>query len=230
MSKNVLSSLVYQLSQFSQAEQDLAIERINELLKDCFINRSSRSSLVTLRSEELAKEELTCFHCGSDQLVGNGYTQRKAKRYVCRSCNKSFCETTSSVISGIRDLDAFNHYISCLLKGYSLRRCAQEVGISFPTSFDWRHKILKALDRVSKQPLENMVEVDETFFLFSEKGSKLIKERRPRKRGGKASQDGMNKQHVNVRVATDFFQVRKNFIPALSQTSVLNITSGDLSV
>ena len=41
------------------------------------------------------------------------------------------------------------------------------------------------------------------FFLYSEKGNKAIEERKPRKRGGKASKAGINDEHVAVIVSTD---------------------------
>jgi transposase-like protein len=32
-----------------------------------------------------------------------------------------------------------------MINGYSIRKCAEEVKISIPTSFYWRHKILDAI-------------------------------------------------------------------------------------
>ena len=49
--------------------------------------------------------------------------------------------------------------------------------------------------------LTGVVEADETFFLFSEKGDKQLKQRKARKRGGSASKKGINKDHVTVLTA-----------------------------
>lgn len=68
------------------------------------------------------------------------------------------------------------------------------------TAFDWRHKILKAVSNGFSGKLSGIVEADETFFLHSEKGSKSLN-RKPRKRGGKASKRGINSDHVTVMTA-----------------------------
>ncbi len=47
----------------------------------------------------------------------------------------------------------------------TIRQSAQDVGISVPTAFDWRHKILTALHSLPKPALTGIVEADETFFL-----------------------------------------------------------------
>lgn len=47
------------------------------------------------------------------------------------------------------------------------------------------------------------IEMDETYFLFSEKGKKNITERKPRKRGGKAKYRGISNDQVCVLVARD---------------------------
>ncbi len=44
---------------------------------------------------------------------------------------------------------------------------ARAVGISVPTTFYWRHKILTALGKLPKPTLTGLVEADETFFLES---------------------------------------------------------------
>ena len=88
-------------------------------------------------------------------------------------------------------------------KSYSLRQSAKEVGISYCTSFLWRHKILGAFKEIGCTKLEGIIESDETFFLYSEKGNKNIEGRDSRKRGGKATKAGINDEHVAVIVSTD---------------------------
>ena len=56
----------------------------------------------------------------------------------------------------------------------------------------------------SDQTLTGIAEADETFFLYSEKGSRLIsKSRKPRKRGGKAKTAGISADQVPVVVGKD---------------------------
>jgi len=45
--------------------------------------------------------------------------------------------------------------------------------------------------------------MDETYFLFSEKGKRNISDRKPRKRGGKAKYRGISNDQICVLVARD---------------------------
>lgn len=92
-------------------------------------------------------------------------------------------------------------FIECVIEGYSLRKCAEQLNgeVTHVTLFYWRHKILAAL----KQIPQGIVEMDETYFLFSEKGKRNIAERKPRNRGGKAKYRGISNDQVSVLVARD---------------------------
>jgi hypothetical protein len=70
---------------------------------------------------------------------------------------------------------------------YDLRKCAKELNgeVTHVTLFYWWHKILAALKQIPTEAFQGIVEMDETYFLFSEKGKRKITERKPRKRGGK---------------------------------------------
>ena len=55
----------------------------------------------------------------------------------------------------------------------SIRQCAEHCGISIPTAFEWRHKILDALQNMQNEVILNgTVESDETYFPLSFKGSR----------------------------------------------------------
>jgi hypothetical protein len=71
------------------------------------------------------------------------------------------------------------------------------------TLFYWRHKILAALKQIPTEAFKGIVEMDETYFLFSEKGRRKITERKSRKRGGKAKYRGISNDQVCVLVARD---------------------------
>ena len=58
-----------------------------------------------------------------------------------------------------------------MLEGKSLRACAREVGISLPTSFKWRHKILAAIQGLEGGiSFSGITEADELLMQYSEKG------------------------------------------------------------
>src|SRR3990170_2113287 len=81
-------------------------------------------------------------------------------------------------------------------------RTAQRSGVSIPTAFNWRHKILDNMKNLEDCSLSGIVEADDTFFLYSQKGNHNI-ERKPRKRGGKSKKRGISSEQVCVPVARD---------------------------
>ncbi|HPF11163.1 MAG TPA: IS1595 family transposase [Flavobacteriaceae bacterium] len=142
---------------------------------------------------------LHCPHCGSGDLRGNGRL-KGVQRYVCKGCGKNFSETTGKFWYNIKKKDKVRKYLFCMLSGYTIRKSARETGISIQTSFDWRHKLLMAFSEVSPQGFRGIVESDELFFPYSEKGSRGLC-RTARKRGGGSAIAGSKDGQVAV-VAT----------------------------
>lgn len=66
-----------------------------------------------------------------------------------------------------------------MVKGLSIRKSAERLKINLSTVFTWRHKLLTALKREDLDGFEGLLEVDETYFLYSEKGKKNITGRKP---------------------------------------------------
>jgi len=147
------------------------------------------------------KHQINCPHCNSNDIQANG-KNKGIQRYRCKSCLKYFSETTGTPLAWLKKRNKWSLYLHCMLKGYSLRKCAEEVGIGLQTSFDWRHKILSAFKTVSPERFTSILESDEIFFLESEKGNKKLN-RPARKRGGKATTAGISKEQVAVVVARD---------------------------
>lgn len=145
---------------------------------------------------------IQCPHCENSHVVGYGKSNKGVQRYLCRSCSKIFSSTTGKVWYHIHKKDKIASYIHCLLSGYSIRKSAEEVGISKDTSFAWRHKFLTSFADISSNSFSGIVESDETYFLHSEKGNKNLT-RAPRLRGNSATRDGINDQHVAVIVTLD---------------------------
>jgi hypothetical protein len=63
-----------------------------------------------------------------------------------------------------------------MIEGYSLRKCAEQLNdeVTYVTLFYWRHKILAALKQIPTESFQGIVEMDETYFLYSEKGKRNI--------------------------------------------------------
>ncbi|MGD2034325.1 MAG: IS1595 family transposase [Bacteroidales bacterium] len=74
--------------------------------------------------------------------------------------------------------------------------------MSYKTSFNWRHKILRSFRDIGQDKLTGVIEADDTYFLDSKKGQK-VRSRRPRKRGGVGSHGGPTRNHIGVVVAID---------------------------
>ena len=104
-----------------------------------------------------------------------------------------------------------------MINGYSIRKCAEIVEISVPTSFYWRHKFLDAIRvYMGIGNVGGVIEVDEAFFRESFKGNHkksttFIMPREPHKRGVKGSKSskdekrkrGVSKEQVCVLCAID---------------------------
>jgi hypothetical protein len=99
------------------------------------------------------------------------------------------------------------YFLQSRTKGMTtpLRKCAELLNdeVTHVTLFYWRHKILSALKQIPTEPFQGIVEMDETYFLFSEKGKRNISDRKPRKRGGKAKYRGISNDQICVLVARD---------------------------
>jgi len=61
-----------------------------------------------------------------------------------------------------------------MIHGMSLRKAAKQTGVCLKTAFDWRHKILHPLKMNPDQQLRGVTEAYETFFRYSEKGSRKL--------------------------------------------------------
>jgi len=82
----------------------------------------------------------------------------------------------------------------------SLKEIASKVGISHQTAFDWRHKILSAVNVDTDDKFEGIAEIDDVWFLYSQKGRKGLKY--SRKRGGSHRQ-GDNDFQAKLLITAD---------------------------
>ena len=181
--------------------------------RDFFITSSSTiqqeivSSLLSLSLQESEVKDdsdskaVTCPHCAEKRIRANGKL-KGVQRYFCNSCKKNFSETTGKFWYNIKKKDKLNRYLYCLLSGYSIRKSAKETGVSIQTSFDWRHKLLTSFSSVSVDEFQGIVESDDLFFAYSEKGDRQL-ERKPKKRGEKASKAGISDEKVAVIATCD---------------------------
>lgn len=182
----------------SLEKREMLLDHLVSLLRETSLAEDDK--LHDIRHNHIINGGIGCPHCGSTQIISYGSFKGK-KRYKCKDCEKTFSEFTTSAVYWLHKKDLLREYLFYFLQGYSLRRIADEMDICLKTAFLWRHKILYALNQKHKKGLKGLIEVDDTYFRFSEKGNKSIKNRKPRKRGKPTGQDGINKEHVAVFVA-----------------------------
>lgn len=162
--------------------------------------------------EQRHKEGLVCPHCDSHSVVRFGTYiiptrtgDVKRQRYLCKTCRQTFNDLTNTPLQRTRKPHLWVRFIECMMKGFSLRKCAEQLNgeVTHVTLFYWRHKILSALRQIPTESFQGIVEMDETYFLYSEKGNRHITNRKPRKRGGKAKYRGISHDQICVLVARD---------------------------
>ncbi|ANE35595.1 IS1595 family transposase (InsA domain) [Campylobacter iguaniorum] len=151
-----------------------------EIVKQLFSTLSDDDKKSFLKSIKSKKQEQNftftkkikeCPHCKSTHFVKNGKVQGR-QRFICMDCYKTFAQTNNTILYCVKkDLSVWEKYIHCMIEKYSLRKTAQICGISLPTAFAWRHKILDALQEIQENvKLDGIIETDETFMPISYKG------------------------------------------------------------
>jgi transposase-like protein len=142
-----------------------------------------------------------CPHCHTDNSVKRGFANN-LQRYQCKACRRTFNALTGTPLSRLRFKEQWLGYASELIEGLSLRKIAKICPISKNTAFLWRHRFLQIPSLNQAPQFEGITEADETYFLESFKGQRILN-RPSRKRGGKASKRGLSDEQVPVLVARD---------------------------
>lgn len=178
------------------------------------------------------KDGVFCPHCGDTSIVKRGFAANGKQRYLCKACKRTFSDTTNTTLQYTKkELNIWLKYIECMANQYSVRKSARICGISVPTSFNWRHKILDSLRNryFNKRPkLSGIIEADETYFHLSFKGNKELEKvagRKAHKRGNAINKRGLSKEQVCVPCAVSirggaFAQVGKLGTTSLSALSM----------
>ncbi len=207
------SSVIKFLSTLTKSEQ----ERVYNYLEKELILGSMTNEIQDEIKENRFSLGRVCPYCKKDKVLRNGKYNKK-QRYICKDCHKTFTDFTySPCYNSKKDFTAWLSYIKCMIEGYSIRKCAEIVEISVPTSFLWRHKILDAIrEYIGIGTVSGVVEADETFFRLSYKGnhsksSIFTMPRKPYKRGPKSKPSnqedkkkrGISKNQVSVMCVTD---------------------------
>ena len=169
------------------------------LLKSEFQSTPQLADIKT----ELNQEQVTaCPHCKSTDIYGHGIYKGR-KRYKCKSCTKTFNDFTGTAVSGIKKTDKFQEYIELVVDSVTIRKAANKLGINTKTIFNWRHKLLSSLPKISGQGFSGIVECDDKILSINDKGNKKL-DREPYKRpSDRKTKRGISNDKVSVMVASD---------------------------
>src|SRR3990172_6718088 len=140
-----------------------------------------------------------CPYCKSTDFCKNG-SRGAMQRYFCKDCKKIFTGKTGTFLHGIKDYKKFERYFKLMFEQYlPLHVMSEKIGISIQTAFDWRHRILSDL-RITTDEFNGITEIDDIWFLYSQKGRKGLKYSRIR---GGSSRQGDNKYKVKLLITAD---------------------------
>ena len=128
---------------------------INELLDICETKNSNSKIIENNTSKKI------CL-CGCVMSI-NGHTPTGVQKYVCSHCKHTCCATTNTVVYHSKlSFDIWKNVIDNLIDGFSIRRIAEENNISILTSFNLRHKVLKAIKKyIDNIKLSKSIQSDE---------------------------------------------------------------------
>lgn len=159
------------------------------------LNQTSIESTVLIENAVV----VCCPHCESKLFVRNG-KQGADQKYKCKACCKVFTVKTGTSLHRLHKPDKFELYKSLMLEAYyPIKQIAKKVGISIQTAFDWRHKILSGITKDDKS-FEGITEIDDIWFLYSQKGRKGLDYSRVR---GGSNRAGDNDFQAKLLITTD---------------------------
>ena len=165
--------------------------------------------------EELLNRDRTCIHCHAEGALKNGKVAGLSRfRYPAEGCKRSCTALTGAQLSRLRFKDKWEAHQDCLRQRRTLEQAATQCGISKTRAraFKWRHRFIA--EAATRMPLEGVVEMDETYFLESEKGSRTLRQRRkPRRRDvRKRGRDSSGDAHPSYGIASNNLRRRHEVV------------------
>ena len=145
---------------------------------------SVKSKLITddLQNRLINKGINTnCPYCNSKNIVKNG-NKNNIQHFKCKNCNKQFTPFTNTILEKTKlHWDIWVKVVQLVLLNTPVEKIQKIlikdygcIGINYKTVFLWRHKLLFALSKMPMPKLSGIIQVDETFFRESQKGSREL--------------------------------------------------------
>lgn len=141
----------------------------------------------------------TCPYCENEKLYKHANYKAGGTRFKCSDCGKTFNEFTGTSIHRVHKKDLWDGFIRLMLASKTIREISKELGIAKQTAMDWRHKALSAFNNLYTKEFKGIVETDDAYFRFNEKGKRgAVKYDRKLR--------GISNQQVSVMVSADRYE------------------------
>lgn len=210
MDQQAFARVLDLLGEMSSEELEKLENRVRSL-------RGSQKGVHALEQFDRSMTEARrCPRCGKDKAYRHGRDARGAQRFRCRppsegGCGRTFNGRTGTPFARMRKPEKWSAFLEALAEGHrsldDLHRFGN-IGVAPRTLWRWRKVVFEALGKEEPKRLKGIVEIDETFFRESFKGSRGWKrgnppaQRAPRRRG-KASKRGASWEQMPVLTAID---------------------------
>ena len=201
MKKQELQRLLALVGKLTRGQRQELVDRLKA-------QSSAEASVEVL--ESAGSQVRACPHCKSQRLVRNGMADG-LQRYKCRACGRTFNTLTGTPLARLRHKSKWLEQTRALADGLTVHRAAAFLRVAPSTAFRWRHRFLGVPRDVKPVSLAGVAEMDETYFLESFKGRKVVG-RAPRKRGGRAAKRGTSREQIPVLVARDRSDVITDYV------------------
>jgi transposase-like protein len=138
--------------------------------------KAEHSRLLKLEKAKTFSNRPPCPFCGNKHIYAYGSNPGNNKRFKCAQCKKTFTKRSGTCFHYIHLRSKFQNYMNVMLsEGHKpLKKLSKDFNICVLTAFDWRHKILSAINTSEKQ-LQGFIELKNSIVAFSRKGIHLSK-------------------------------------------------------
>ena len=111
-------------------------------------------------------------HCDGEKFHRHGTYKNGGNRFKCTGCKKTFNDLTGTSIHGIKKKHLWGQFINLMFESKCIREISKTLGLSTKTVFEWRHKVLSSFDEIFTKEFRGVVETDDIYLRFNQKGIK----------------------------------------------------------
>lgn len=123
----------------------------------------------------------TCPNCNSSNIKKNGL-KNNIQHFKCKDCNKQFTPFTNTILEKTKiHWDIWVKIVQLVLLNTPVKKIQKILvkdygmtSLEYRSVFLWKHKIIHSLAQVPMPKLSGIIQVDETFFRESQKGSREL--------------------------------------------------------